>query len=68
MISTWAPRAARLDRGGVAQIGLDRVNLADPAERLQMEGQIGPANSHPDAIVALGQRAHDMAAEEPEPP
>ena len=27
-----------LDRGGIAQIGLDRVDLADAAERLQVEG------------------------------
>ncbi len=28
-----------LDRGRVAQIGLNGVNLADPAERLQVKGQ-----------------------------
>ena len=31
----------RLDRGGVAQIGLYRVDLPDPAERLQMAGKSG---------------------------
>ena len=50
-------------RGGVAQIGLHRVDLADAAERLQMEGEVGPAHRHPDAVVALGQRAHHVAAE-----
>ena len=54
----------RVDRGRVAQIGLHRVNLADTAERLQVEGQIGPAHGHSDAVIALGQRAHDVPAEE----
>ena len=48
----------------MAQIGLHRVDLADAAERLQMTGKIGPPHRYPDKVVALGQRAHHMAAEE----
>ena len=54
-----------LDRAGVAHVGLHRMDLADPAERLQMAGEIGPAHRHADAVVALGQRPDHMAAEEP---
>ena len=46
----------RLYRGGIAQIGLHGVDLADPAERLQVTGQFGPPHCHPDAEIALGQR------------
>ena len=53
----------RLDRSGVAQIGLHSMDLPDATERLQMSGKFGPAHRHPDAIVALGQRAHHVAAE-----
>jgi hypothetical protein len=35
--------------GGVAQVGLHGVDLADPAERLQMERQFRPAHRDPDA-------------------
>ncbi len=57
----------RLDRRRIAQIGLHGMNLADPAERLQMTGQFGPAHRDPDAVTALGQRAHHVAAEEAGP-
>ena len=53
----------RLDRGAVTDIGLHRVNLADPAERLQVIGKLRPAHRDPDTIVAPGQRAHDVAAD-----
>ena len=46
-----------LDRGRVAQIGLHGVDLADPAERLQVAGQFRPPHRDPDAVVALGERA-----------
>ncbi len=52
-----------LDRRRVAQIGLHRVDLPDPAERLQMPGKLGPAHRHPDAVAAAGQRPHHVAAE-----
>ncbi len=54
----------RLDRSGVAQIGLHSVDLPNPAERLQVSGELGAAHRGADAVVALGQRAHHMAAEE----
>ncbi len=53
----------RVDRSGMPQVGLDRVNLSDPAERLQVPGEIGPADRDADFVVPLGQRPHDMAAE-----
>ena len=64
LISTCGVARRGLDRGGIAQIGLHGVDLADPAERLQVAGEFRPAHRHPDAVVALGQRAHDVAAEE----
>ena len=54
----------RLDRAGVAHVGLHRMDLADPAERLQMAGEVRPAHRDADAVVALGQRPDQMAAEE----
>ena len=51
------------DRGGVAQIGLHRMDLADPADRLQMAGQFRPAHRDPDAVIAPRQRADHVAAE-----
>ena len=54
----------RRDRGRIAQVGLHGMDLADPAERLQMAGEIRPAHRDADAVAALGQRAHHMAAEE----
>ena len=54
----------RLDRRRIAQIGLHGVDLADPAERLQMTGELGAPHRHPDAVTALGERAHHVAAEE----
>ena len=52
-----------LDRSGIAHIGLHGVDLADAAERLQVAGEFGPAHRDADAVVALGQRAHHVAAE-----
>ena len=45
-----------LHRGRVAHIGLHGVDLADPAERLQVPGQFRPADRHPNAVIALRQR------------
>jgi hypothetical protein len=39
------------------------VDLADAAERLQEIRKLGPAHGDADAVAALGERAHDMAAE-----
>jgi hypothetical protein len=54
----------RGDRGGIAQVGLDRMDLADIAERLQEAGKIRPANGDADAPAAPRQRAHDIAPDE----
>ena len=54
----------RRDGPGVAHIGLDGHDLADPAERLQEEGEIGPPAGHAHAPAAIGELAHDMAADE----
>jgi hypothetical protein len=52
------------DRGLVAQVRLDGVDLTDGSEGLEAEGEIGPARRDEDAIAALGERVHDEAAEE----
>ena len=54
----------RLDRAGVPHVGLHGMDLPDPAERLQVAGEIRPAHRDADAVVALGQRPHQVAAEE----
>ncbi len=51
------------DRSRIAQIGLDRVDLTDHAQRLQEPGEIGPANRDAHAVAALDQRANDVAAD-----
>src|SRR5262249_60884073 len=53
----------RRDGLGIAEISLDRVDLPDPAHRLQMTRQLRPANCNADAIAAFCQCAHNMAAE-----
>src|SRR5262249_46704520 len=54
----------RVDRAWVADVGLEGVDLADPAERLQMTGQFGAAHRDADAVVALGERPDHVPAEE----
>ena len=58
----------RGDGIGVAQVRLHGVDLADPAERLQVAGQFRPAHRDADAIAPLAERADHVAAENPEPP
>ena len=53
-----------LDRARIAQVRLHRVDLADPAERLQMAGEFRPAHRDADAVAALAERADHVAAEE----
>ncbi len=53
----------RVHRWRVAEIGLHGMDLADAAERLQVKGEVRPAHRYPDTVVALGQCAHQMAAE-----
>ena len=57
------PLHGAVDRPAHPHIGLYRLDLAYVAERLQMAGKVGPPAGDPDAIAALGQRAHDMAAD-----
>ena len=52
------------DGFGIAQIGLNRMNLADAAERLEMVGEIGAARGDPDAPALTGEGANHMAADE----
>src|SRR4051794_9467223 len=52
------PAHRGLDRGGVAQIGLYRMDLTHHAERLQMPRQFGPPHRDSYAVLALGQRAN----------
>jgi hypothetical protein len=61
------PAHCSCDRRGVAQVGLHRMDLTDPAERLQMAGEIGTADGHPNAEIFLGQRPHHVAAQEAGP-
>ena len=51
-------------RPPVAEVGLDRLDLAHRAERLQVPGEIRPPHRHPNAEIRLGKRAHHMPAEE----
>ena len=53
-----------VDRPAIAEIRLDRLDLPDHAERLQVAGEIGTAHRHADAVAALRQRLHDIAADE----
>ena len=48
----------------IAQIGLHRVDLPDPAHRPQEAGELRPAHRDPDTVLPLRQRPHHMAAEE----
>ena len=50
-------------RGGITHIGLHRHDLSGRAQGLHMARKIGPAAGHPDAVAALGQRPHNVAAD-----
>ena len=52
-----------LHRGRIAHVGLDGVNLADPAQRLQMPCQFRAADADADAIVPSGQFPDHMPAQ-----
>jgi hypothetical protein len=51
-------------RPAYPQIGLNRLNLADIAQWLEMPCKIGPPAGNPHQISAPRQSAHDMAAKE----
>ena len=55
------------DGGRIAHIGLHRMDLADAAERLQVEGEIGAAGGDADAPAIAGERANHMAADKAGP-
>ena len=52
-----------IDRGTIPEIRLNRHDLADAAERLQVEGKVRTPAGNAYAMTALGQRTHDMAPE-----
>src|SRR5438270_7852370 len=52
------------DGSGVAQIRLDRVDLAHAPGRLQVPGKIGPPRRDANAPAALRELAHDLPADE----
>ena len=54
-----------LDRGRMAHVGLHGMDLADPAERLQMPRELGPAHRDADAVMALRKCAHHVPAQKP---
>ena len=54
-----------LDGGRIAHIGLHGVDLADPAQRLQVPRQFRPAHRDANPVVPLGQRPHHVAAQKP---
>ena len=56
-----------LDRGRIAQIGLHGVDLADPAQRLQVTGQFRPPHRHPDPVIALAERADHASPQKARP-
>ena len=47
----------------IAQIGLDRMDLTDVAQRLQMEREIGTAHRDPDPPAPPRQGTHHMPAD-----
>ena len=60
-------RMAALRRGrgrcGITQIGLYAMDLADAAERLQMAGQVRPADGRPDPVSGPRESPDHMTAE-----
>ena len=45
----------------MAQIGLNRVDLADLAGRLQMADQFGPPYRYADTVIALAERPNHVS-------
>ncbi len=58
----------RFDGTGVPHIGLGRRGSARPGRAAAGAGEVRPAHRDADAVVALGQRPDQVAAEEAEPP
>src|SRR5690606_31394376 len=59
------PRERAGDLVAVADIAGDGDDLADAAQGLQEAGAFGIAHGDDDAPAVLGQRAHEIAADEP---
>ena len=57
----------RFDRRGIAQVGLHRVNLTDPAEWLQVACEVRPPHCDADAVMPLAEGPNEMAAEKAGP-
>ncbi len=55
----------RGERGRVAHVGLDGLDLPDAAERLEVVGEVGAAATGHDAEPGPGEGAHDVASQEP---
>jgi len=53
-----------VDRPAIAKIGLNWLDPADHAERLEVTGEIGSADGGANPPAALQERAHDMTADE----
>ena len=51
----------------ITQVGLNRVDLPDAAQWLEIIGAIGAAAGYADAVSALRQGAHDVSAEKARP-
>ena len=49
----------------VANIGLHRIDLADPAHRAEIAGELRAAYGNTDAVAAIRKRAHHMTAQKP---
>ncbi len=56
------------DLVAVTDIAAHQLDLSDTSHGRQEIGARRPAHRHADAIAGLGQRAHDIAAQKPEPP
>jgi hypothetical protein len=52
-----------VDGPTITQISLNRLYLADAAQRLEVEGKVRTANGDTNAITALGQRPHDVTTD-----
>ncbi len=47
----------------VAQVGLNGIDLAYPAHGPQEAAKLGPAHGNADAVAAVGERTHHVAAQ-----
>ena len=64
MTTASAPSSAAAIEIGIAQVGLNQLDLADDAERAQEAGEVGAPHRDPDAPALARQGPHDVSAEE----